>query len=177
MMQTPILHTSDDEVEIVEGEGTTASPVQHKAMRHQRTPAKDSQIIHTESTKSRYWVPCSNIDIYCEAQQGAHCGAHALHSVLHGNKIAGAPHYYYHPLITTSLQDARSAGTDSRHFTTMPHSEASGWYSVEALNDILYEHVLKPVALVRVIDILPGELYTKHDILQNPKDANQGIII
>ena len=59
----------------------------------------------------------------------------------------------------------------------MPHSEASGWYSVEALNHILYEHVLEPVALVRVIDILPGELYTKHDILQHAPQGCQGIII
>jgi hypothetical protein len=60
----------------------------------------------------------------------------------------------------------------------MPHSEASGWYSVEALNHILYEHVLEPVALVRVIDIMPGELYTKHDILQHARSQGcQGIII
>jgi len=158
--------SSEDEVHITDNPHTTIS----------LQPPHARQIPNGINRADGIWITATVAKVYCEAQQGAHCGAHALHSILNGHVIARSPNYY-RPLLLASLQAARNAGVDADHVTTMPHSDTSGWYSVEALNHILHEYVLEQVALVRVMDILPGETYTKHDILQHAPPGCQGLVI
>ncbi len=53
----------------------------------------------------------------------------------------------------------------------------SGWYTVKAINQILYEHVQPPVVLVSVLTILPGETYTLTDVLSNSPNGCSAYLI
>jgi hypothetical protein len=69
----------------------------------------------------------ARLDLYCEPQQRAFCGAHALNALLGRRVVTGDAMYNY---LSYRWPGGRAAG----------HFSDAGWFTLEAINFWLHEH-------------------------------------
>jgi len=100
------------------------------------------------------WENPSDLGLYCEKQQQAHCGAHAWQALL-GRKLLTHPTQFYQHL-KTSLQHARTSGIAAEACAAEDFTP-NGWYGIHAIQHYMYEHCLDNVALVLVADLTHQE--------------------
>jgi hypothetical protein len=144
------------------------------------TPAKNSpgggDIPGTPSSQSEgTWCRPQDIDLYCEPQNGGHCGAHALAAMLM-RQIAHAPHYLLPQLRQWTAAEGivRDRITLDLHYT---YYEASGWYSPEALNHWLRHNIEETITLLQFHYIGHGQMSTKQGILNKAPPGCKSLMI
>jgi hypothetical protein len=107
-----------------------------------------------ELTSLAKFVPPDSVGLYCEPQESAFCGAHALNAYLNTHTVTARQ-------INQVLRDPRlpePTGTDHE-------IRPDGYWHITQLNMYLYFSTLDDVVLTPLLEVVPQIRYTKTEIL------------